>query len=90
MKTIITILSLIFISSAGAKVSALFHPYDNTFSAIVDRLEKAEDRIDMALYNIDSSKRNPIIAFIARKSTQAKLKSGSLKMRLLFEGYESK
>jgi phosphatidylserine/phosphatidylglycerophosphate/cardiolipin synthase-like enzyme len=74
----------------NARVSALFHPYDDTFSAIVERMEKAQSRIDMALYNIDGSKNNPIIAFIASKKIQAKLSSGELKIRLLFEGYESK
>jgi len=77
-------------SSLNAEVLALFHPYDDTFSAIVERMEKAESRIDMALYNIDSSQSNPIVAFIASKKTQAKLESGELKIRLLFEGYESK
>ena len=86
-----TLLLTLFISAnAGAKVSALFHPYDDTFSAIVERMKDAESRIDMALYNIDASKRNPIIAHISSRAVQKKLSTGELKIRLLFEGYESK
>ncbi len=90
-KTIVSFAFLIAsLCSASAKVSALFHPYDDTFTAIIERLERAESQIDLALYNVDSSVRNPIIAFIASDETQAKLRSGSLKIRLLFEGYQSR
>jgi phosphatidylserine/phosphatidylglycerophosphate/cardiolipin synthase-like enzyme len=73
-----------------AKVSALFHPYQDTFSAITERFAQADSQIDMALYNIDASANNPIIAFFATDSVQARIKSGDLKVRLVFEGYEKK
>lgn len=92
MKNILALALLIAlsISFTEANVTALFHPYDDTFGAITERFEKAQETIDMALYNLDDSDNNPIIAFINSEETQKRLKSGELKIRLIFEGYEKK
>ncbi|MCR9204815.1 MAG: phospholipase D-like domain-containing protein, partial [Halobacteriovoraceae bacterium] len=89
-KTIILLFSFLLIANTAAKVSVLFHPYDDTFSAIVERLKKAEKTIDMALYNLDASQRSSIIRYLSSNSFQRKLESGELTVRLLFEGYASK
>lgn len=87
------ILSLILLLSLTSKVSAeisvLFHPYDDTFEAIVERLKKAEKTIDLALYNIDTSDRNPIIKYLSSAAFQRKLKKGDIEVRMIFEGYAS-
>jgi phosphatidylserine/phosphatidylglycerophosphate/cardiolipin synthase-like enzyme len=44
----------------------------------------------LALYNIDSSKRNPIIKHLASPTVQKRIKGGDLHIRMIFEGYESK
>lgn len=92
MKNILTILLsfLLFGLSAQAKVSVLFHPYDDTFSAIVERLKTAEESIDLALYNLDATDRSSIIRYFKSQNFQKKLKQGDLKVRLIFEGYASK
>lgn len=81
---------LIFLGSVEAKVEAMFHPYDDTFTAIVERLKKAEERIDMALYNLEASDKSKIIAYLMSAPVQQKIKSGDLTIRLIFEGYASK
>lgn len=84
------LLILIFCSpfSWGARDMALFHPYDDTFTEIVTSFESAQKSIDMALYNVDASDAHPIAQWLARPDVQARIQSGSLKVRLLFEGYE--
>lgn len=90
IKTTILLLSFLLIANTSAKVSVLFHPYDDTFSAIVERLKKAEKTIDMALYNLDASQRSSIMRYFSSNSFQRKLDSGELTVRLIFEGYASK
>lgn len=84
------ILILNISASLNAKVEVLFHPYDNTFEAIIERMKLATTSIDLALYNIDNSKRNPIIKYLSSSEVQTRIKSGELHIRLLFEGFESK
>lgn len=86
-----TILFLVIWSTLSlAKVEVLFHPYDDTFSAIVERLKKANTTIDLALYNIDSSEKNPIIKYLGSNDFQQRLKRAELQVRMIFEGYASK
>lgn len=73
-----------------AAVDAMFHPYDSTFVEIANRLEKAQKRIDLALYNIDANVKNPILEKIASKEIQKRIQDGDLKIRMIFEGYEKK
>lgn len=91
-KKVITVLLtvLLLAGQTYAKVEAMFHPYDDTFSAIVERLKKAESRIDMALYNLEASDKSEIIAYLMSSPVQKRIKSGELTIRLIFEGYASK
>jgi len=88
----ITLLILIinFSTPLCAKVDVLFHPYDDTFKAIIERMKSAQTSIDMALYNMDDSQRNPIIKYLSSPAVQERINSGELNIRLLFEGFESK
>jgi phosphatidylserine/phosphatidylglycerophosphate/cardiolipin synthase-like enzyme len=83
-------LALLIQFNLYAAVDAMFHPYDSTFEAIASRIEKASERVDLALYNIDDKTNNPIIKKIASKEIQARLNSGELAIRMIFEGYEKK
>ena len=76
--------------SSQAKIEALFHPYDNTMDKIADAFMNADKTIDMALYNIDSKQRNPVIAALLSDKLQKKIQSGELVVRILFEGYLTK
>lgn len=88
--TIIMLLALLVNLKTYATVTAMFHPYDNTFVAIAERLEQAASTIDLALYNIDDRESNPIIAKLSSPEMQYRIHSQSLKVRMIFEGYESK
>ena len=75
---ILSLLGVLFATQAQAKVFAKFHPYDSTLTLIADYIKNAERSVDIAAYNIDSNKRNPVIAAIASKPVQTKLKSANL------------
>lgn len=81
---------LVSTSMGFASVEAMFHPYDPTLQRIANAIVNAEESVDIAVYNIDASNRNPIIAAIDSDEIQARLQSGDLKIRMIFEGYESK
>ena len=49
-------------SQAQAKVFSRFHPYQSTLQEMADYIKDAERSVDIAVYNIDANKRNPIIA----------------------------
>ena len=86
------LIALIIVLSPAAiakDVTALFHPYDDNLDHITSYFDRAQSTIDMALYNIDSSERNPVVAWILQDHVQDRLKSGDLEIRLIFEGYES-
>jgi phosphatidylserine/phosphatidylglycerophosphate/cardiolipin synthase-like enzyme len=84
--------AIVLLSSlqAQASIKTMFHPYDPTMNEIAEYIMKAESTIDLALYNIDASKSNPVIAAFGTKEIQERLKSGDLIVRILFEGYDSK
>ena len=90
MRTLITLITLFFVQLSAAKVSVMFHPYDPTLPAIAEDILEAKQSVDMALYNIDTTAENPIIAAILSDDVQARMKAGTLKVRMIFEGYESK
>ena len=71
-------------------ISALFHPYDPTLKEIVAQFDRAEKSIDMALYNMDKSDRNPIITWLKQDKIQQRIQDKQLEVRLIFEGYEDK
>lgn len=77
-------------TASWARVSVMFHPYDPTLETIANHMKQATDSIDMALYNIDATANNPVIELLNSEEMQRKLKTKKLKVRLIFEGYESK
>lgn len=82
---------LLATATVNAKnVKTLFHPYDATMVEIADYIMNAESTIDMALYNIDANKKNPVIAALSSKEVQERIQSGKLSVRILFEGYSTK
>lgn len=68
----------------------MFHPFDPTLNEIANYILTAEESIDMALYNIDISKSNPVIQALSSDDVQDKIKNKSLNVRIIFEGYSSK
>jgi len=85
-----TVIILISSLQAQAKIKTLFHPYDPTMEEIADYIMAAQSTIDLALYNLDTSKSNPVISALGSKDVQKRLKSGDLRVRIIFEGYSSK
>jgi len=90
MKHLILFLSLVLTVSSQAGVKTMFHPYDPTLKEIADYIMEAESTIDMALYNIDSSKNNPVIAALQNEEVSQRMQAGELRGRVIFEGYDSK
>lgn len=90
MNRFLTILIIVLSPAAIARdVTVLFHPYDSNLKQITQYFDRAESSIDLALYNIDASTKNPVVAWMLQDHVQRRLKSGDLEIRLLFEGYES-
>jgi phosphatidylserine/phosphatidylglycerophosphate/cardiolipin synthase-like enzyme len=91
IKNVTILLTLFAFSKVTlAEVNVLFHPYDDTFSAIVTRLKTARERIDLALYNLEASDQSSIITFLKTTEIQNRINSNELSIRLIFEGYSSK
>jgi phosphatidylserine/phosphatidylglycerophosphate/cardiolipin synthase-like enzyme len=74
-------------TSAQAKIEALFHPHDPTLEKIANWIQEADQRIDIAMYNMDTTDGSPVIRELKSTKTQNRLKKGDLRIRLLFEGY---
>ena len=87
MKTLIIALSLVVASFAQAKVEVLFHPHDPTLEQISQWIMEAESTVDIAMYNMETGSSSPVIQALKSPDVQARLHSGQLQMRLLFEGY---
>lgn len=88
MKMLFTFVFVVATSfAAEAKITALFHPYDNTLKAIADIFATAESRIDIAMYNLETSDKSEVIAFLKTPAIQERINNKSLKIRMLFEGY---
>ena len=92
MKTINLILLLMFVhvNFVHAQSKVWFHPHDPSLYEIADILYNAQETIDIAMYNLDVTQKNPIISAIARPEIQSRLAEGTLSIRLIFEGYSSK
>jgi len=91
MKAFLLNITIVLISvSAWSNVEVLFHPYDSTLQKIAETFKNAEATIDMALYNIDTSKSNPVIKVLASEEIQKRIQNGDLHVRIIFEGYDTK
>ncbi len=89
-KFTVLLLTLTFTLSATANVKVLFHPHDPSLKEISEYILGAKETVDLALYNVDASDRNPVIKTIKSDEVQKRLQNGDLKIRLIFEGYEAK
>ncbi|MNS72482.1 cardiolipin synthetase [compost metagenome] len=87
MKSLLSIFVLMLAFQAQARVEALFHPYDPTLEKIALWISEANSTVDIAMYNMETGPSSPVIQAIASPAVQARLQSGELKIRLLFEGY---
>lgn len=76
-----------FIIAAQAKVEVLFHPYDPTLEKIAEVFQGAQSRIDIAMYNLETTSKSPIIEMLGSVEMQNKIRNGKLKIRMIFEGY---
>jgi phosphatidylserine/phosphatidylglycerophosphate/cardiolipin synthase-like enzyme len=71
------------------RAAVLFHPTDPSLEVIGRELEKAESNIDIAMYSMDATQDNPVIQTISGNAMQQRIRSGELKIRMIFEGYGS-
>ncbi len=77
----------IFAFQAMASVQVLFHPQDPTLEKIAEYFTKAQSHIEIAMYNMETSTKSPLIAALASEPLKSRIASGELKIRLIFEGY---
>ena len=76
-------------SQARAYVEVMFHPRDPSLDQIAEYIINAEKSVDMALYNIETSNRNPVIKALKSEQVQSKIENGELSVRIIFEGFGS-
>jgi phosphatidylserine/phosphatidylglycerophosphate/cardiolipin synthase-like enzyme len=67
----------------------MFHPVDPTLDAVAAEIGRARANIDIAMYSMDVSDESPVIKAFKDHAFQEKLKAGSMRVRLIFEGYGS-
>lgn len=87
MTTALLLSSIALAHSAQARIEVLFHPHDPTLEQIATWIQEADEQIDIAMYNMDTTDGSPVIRELKSPATQARLRSGELRIRLLFEGY---
>lgn len=76
---LILLFQLLLPLHADAKIEALFHPHDPTLEKIASWIEEAESRVDIAMYNMDTTDGSPVIQTLKSESIQARLQSGEHK-----------
>jgi len=74
-------------ASANAKVEVLFHPHDPTLEKIATWIEEAQQHVDIAMYNMDTTDGSPVIKILKSEAVRARIESGALQIRVVFEGY---
>jgi phosphatidylserine/phosphatidylglycerophosphate/cardiolipin synthase-like enzyme len=70
-------------------IRAMFHPLDPTLDEIAKEILNAKSNIDIAMYSMDVTDESPVMQALASESVQSKLTSGTLRIRVIFEGYGS-
>jgi phosphatidylserine/phosphatidylglycerophosphate/cardiolipin synthase-like enzyme len=68
-------------------VTAIFHPVDPSLEIIASEILKPHTNIDIAMYSLDTSPTNPVMTALASEAIQSRIADGTLKIRLIFEGY---
>ena len=79
--------SSLTLTPAQARIEVLFHPHDPTLEQIATWIHEADQQIDIAMYNMDTTDGSPVIRELKSDATAARLRNGELRIRLLFEGY---
>lgn len=73
-----------------AKVEVLFHPADPTLEKIATWFQQAKHTIDISMYDLETGTASPVMAALADPAIQARLSSGALSIRMIYEGYDTK
>jgi phosphatidylserine/phosphatidylglycerophosphate/cardiolipin synthase-like enzyme len=79
--------TLKFFSSGD--VSVLFHPVDPSLQIIAKELQSARQNIDIAMYSMDVTPESPVMQTLSSADMQSRIRSGALRIRVIFEGYGS-
>ncbi|RYZ73850.1 MAG: DUF1669 domain-containing protein, partial [Proteobacteria bacterium] len=72
---------------AQAKIEVLFHPTDPTLEKVGDWIRQAHKTVDIAMYSMDTTAASPVVKTLMDPAVQARLKTGDLSIRMIFEGY---
>ncbi len=78
---------VLFVSQSMASMEVLFHPQDPTLEKIADYFAKAQSHIEIAMYNMETSNKSPLIVALASEPLKSRIAKGELKIRVIFEGY---
>lgn len=85
-----SLIALLFAGSlAQAKIEVLFHPHDPTLEKAATWIEEAKSHVDIAMYNLDTSEKSPVVQMLKSPAVKARIESGALKIRLIYEGYDT-
>lgn len=71
----------------GRSIEALFHPFDPSLERISAWIKGSDASIDIAMYSLDFSSTNPVIEALQSPIVQRKVQAGTLKIRMIYEGY---
>jgi len=73
--------------AAEARIQALFHPRDPTLESIAGYISEAQSTVDIAMYNMDMTSGSPVIQTLQSSEIQNRIKSGTLRIRMVLELY---
>lgn len=76
-----------FSATAIAKVEVLFHPHDPTLEKIATWIREAQQHVDIAMYNMDTTDGSPVIKMLKSDSIRTRIERKELQIRILFEGF---
>lgn len=70
-----------------AKIDVLFHPIDPTLNRIADLILQKPSQIQIAMYNIDTTEKNPVVAALMDSEIQKLIQQKKMQVVMIFEGY---
>src|SRR5690606_38608331 len=68
------------------EVKALFLPGDPLLATVGEWIAGAKSRVDIAIYMMDTDHESNLIREVRKDSAQSRIRSGRLKIRMIFEG----
>ncbi len=71
MKWFLSLFVVVSAFSAQARVEVLFHPHDPTLEKIAEWISEAQGTVDIAMYNMETTQRLPVIQELTSPRTQA-------------------